>query len=165
MNLKKTMENRIRGWIPKESSLPSQCIANPESKSRQKIQLPKGRILITLGWIVLSAVNLLRGDAIGVLFLWAVFIFGISLALDIFVLQGKEMNPKLVVALLLVVISLGGVLATAYVFSVPSSFILRAVVVGLLAAVHVPLLFAVVAYVWGKKELSKKLLGWLAMQR
>jgi Na+/H+ antiporter NhaC len=75
------------------------------------------------------------------------------------------MNPKLVVALLLAVISLGGILTTVYVFSVPSSFLLRAVVVGLLAAVHVPLLFAVAAYVYGKKDLSKKLLGWLAMQR
>jgi hypothetical protein len=165
MNKEKSLTNRILGWIPKEPSLPSHSIAKSEIKFRQKIQLPKGRILITVGWMVLSAVNLLRGDAAGVLFLWTASVWGVALALDAWVQLGKELNPKLAVALQLAVISLGGTLVTLIVFSVPSTFLLRALSLGLLVVVYVPLLFAVVAYVWGKKDLSKKLMGWYSGRR
>jgi hypothetical protein len=169
LSIARKQKNRIKtvtlGWVPKEPTLPIHSIANPEIKFRQKIQLPKGRILITVGWIVLSAVNLLRGDATGVLFLWTASIWGVALALDAWVQLGKELNPKLAVALQLAVISLGGTLVTLIVFSVPSTFLLRALSLGLLMVVHVPLLFAVVAYVWGKKDLSKKLLNWFAPRR
>jgi hypothetical protein len=165
MNKEKSLKNRILGWIPKEPSLPSHSIANPEIKFRQKIQLPKGRILITVGWIVLSAVNLLRGDATGVLFLWTASVWGVALALDAWVQLGKELNPKLAVALQLAVISLGGTLVTLIVFSVPSTFLLRALSLGLLVVIYVPLLFAMVAYVWGKKDLSKKLMSWYSGRR
>jgi hypothetical protein len=165
MGLKQCSEKFFRGWLPTEPRIQSNSIGNPEIKYRQKIQLPKGRILITVGWIVLSAVNLLRGDAMGVLFLWTASVWGVALALDAWVQRGKELKPKLAVALQLAVISLGGTLVTLIVFSVPSTFLLRALSLVLLTVVHVPLLFAVIAYVWGKKELSKKLLNWFAPRR
>ncbi|MCW4009994.1 MAG: hypothetical protein NWF05_05175 [Candidatus Bathyarchaeota archaeon] len=165
MNVRKSWKDQIRGWVPKEPRLPSYSIVNPKVRAPQKIQLPKRRLLITVGWIILSAINLLRDDVVGVLFLWTASVWGGALALDALAQLGKELNPKLEVALQLAVISLGGILVALTIFSVPSSFLLRAVMIGLLSAVHVPLLFAVAAYVCGKKELSKKLLNWLAPRR
>jgi hypothetical protein len=165
MNMRRVLQNRIRGWLPKEPYLPSYSIANPESKPRQKTQLPKGRILITGSWAVLSVINLLAGNPSGVLYLWCTAIWGVSLALDSSVLCGRESHPKGASALLLAVICLGSILTTVYVFSVPSGFLLRAVVLGMLAVVHVTLLAAVVAAGLGKKALARKLFCWFTLRR
>jgi hypothetical protein len=110
----------------------------------------------------MSIAQFLEGNATGALFLWFSCIIGLSLALDILVLRGRELNEKFVAGSLLVVTSLGGILANLYIFSMPTSFFTRVFSLSVLALFHVPLLIALIAYVWGKKELSKKLIGWFS---
>jgi hypothetical protein len=173
MNLKKNVENRIRGWIPKEPNMPSRPVTiSPENKPNQRNRLPKGEVRRMLVWtamvfgFVFASIGYLHGgNALGALFLWFACVVGVSLVLDASVQFGKEFNPKLVMAILLVVINLGGALAGLYVFSLPSSFFARAFSAVMMAVAQVPMLIAMIAYVWGKKEFSKKLLGWLTMQR
>jgi uncharacterized membrane protein YesL len=161
MKHKISIEQRIRGWFPTDPNLSS----FPAKNIVIKTKLPKGGLLFCSLFMLISISYFLEGNATGAPFLWISCILGVSLALDILVSRGKELNMKLVMGLILTVISLGGVLVNLYVFSVPSSFLTRALSLLTLALVHVPLLFAVIAYVWGKKELSKKLIGWFSLRR
>ena len=173
MTIKKDLENRVRGWLPKESNMPSRPItASPENKPSRKNQLPKGEVPRMVMWTVMIFCNMslsvnyfLRGDAWGALFLWLSSMLGVSLALDIAVLRGKEFNPKFVAALVIAIINLGGALAVLYIFSAPTSFLLRALSLGMLVVAQMPLLFAVAAYVWGRKDRSKRLMGWYSGRR
>jgi len=173
MTLKKDIENRVRGWIPKEPNMPSRPVTiSLENKPNHRNRLPKGEVrrmlvwtTMVLGFVFASIGYLHGGNALGALFLWFACVVGVSLVLDASVQFGKEFNPKLVMAILLAVINLGGALAGLYVFSVPSGFFTRAFSAVMMTVAQVPMLIAVIAYVWGKKELSKKLLNWLAMQR
>jgi hypothetical protein len=81
------------------------------------------------------------------------------LALDVAVWRGKEFNPKLVAALVIAIINVGGAFATLYVFSAPISFLIRVLSLGMLVVAQIPLLIAAIAYVWGRKDLSKKLMN------
>ena len=163
MSIKKCLENRIRGWFPTDPNLSSSPALGATKINKSK--LPKGGILLCSLFMFISVSYFLEGNATGAPFLWFSCILGVSLALNILVSQGKELNVKLVMGITLTVISLGGVLVNLYVFSVPSSFLTRTLSFLTLALVHVPLLFAVIAYVWGKKELSKKLIGWASLRR
>jgi len=163
MNLKKYLENRIRGWLPKEPNVSSFPTATSRKNEHgHKIKLPIGMVLLLSLFMLMSVAQFLEGNATGALFLWFSCVLGLSLALDILVSRGKELNEKFVAGLLLGVISLGGILANLYIFSMPTSFFTRVFSLLVLVLVHVPLLFAVIAYVWGKKELSKKLIGWFS---
>jgi hypothetical protein len=166
MNPKKYLENRIRGWLPKEPDLPSFPTATSRKNEQgHKIKLPIGRVLIFSLFTVASVGYFSEGNALGALWLWFSCILGLSLALDVLVARGKEFNEKSVAGSLLAIISIGGILANVYIFSAPTSFFTRIFSLSVLVVVHVPLLFAVVAYVWGKKELSKKLIGWFSSRR
>jgi hypothetical protein len=59
--------------------------------------------------------------------------------------------------LCLAVVDLGGILANLYIFSVPTSSFTRVFSLSVLALANVPLLIAVLAYAWGKKEQARKL--------
>jgi drug/metabolite transporter (DMT)-like permease len=173
MNLKNLLQNRLRGWLPKEPNLPSHPTATtPQTKLSHKINLPKSEVPKMLVWslmvfgLVMGSVGYFRGgNAFGAFLLWSACVIGVSLARNVSVLQGKEWSPKLAMAVLLVVVSLGGVLVNVYVFSVPSSLFVKAFSLLMMLVVNVPLLLGVWAYVWGKKELSKKLLDWFSMRR
>ncbi|MCW4005306.1 MAG: ABC transporter permease [Candidatus Bathyarchaeota archaeon] len=173
MALKKGIENRVRGWIPKEPNMPSRpATISPENKPNHRNRLPKGEVRRMLVWTVMvfgfvfASIGYLHGgNALGALFLWFACVVGVSLVLDASVQFGKEFNPKLVMGILLMVINLGGALAGLYVFSLPSNFFARAFSVVMMAVAQVPMLIAVIAYVWGKKELSKKLLDWYSGRR
>jgi hypothetical protein len=173
MTIKKDIENRVRGWLPKEPNMPSRPItASPENKPIPKNKIPKGEVPRMVMWTVMIFCNMslsvnyfLRGDAWGALFLWLSSMLGVSLALDIAVLRGKDFNPQFVAALIIAIVNLGGAFATFYIFSEPTSFLLRALSLGMLVVAQMPLLFAVIAYVWGRKELSKKLMGWYSGRR
>lgn len=166
MNPKEYLENRIRGWLPKEPNIPSfSKAASCKNEHRQKGKLPIGIMLFFSSNVIMSVAEFLEGNAAGALFLWISCILGLSLALDILVARGKEFNEKFVAGSLLAVISLGGFLANLYVFSMPTSFFTRIFSLSLLAAVNVPLLVAVITYVWGKKELSKKFIDWFSSRR
>jgi peptidoglycan/LPS O-acetylase OafA/YrhL len=163
METLKSLRKRIRGWLPKEPSLPS----FPKSTSRKnehsrKIKLPIGTVLLLSLFMLMSVAQFFEGNATGALFLWFSCILGLYLALDILVSRGKELNEKFVAGLWLAVTILGGTLANLYIFSVPTSFFTRVFSLSVFVIVHVPLLVAVIAYVWGKKDLSKKLIGWFS---
>jgi len=164
MNPKKYLENRIRGWLPKEPKMSSYpTTASRKNEHSNKIKLPTGRAVIFSLFLIMSFGNFSEGNAAGgALFLWFSCILGFSLALDILVARGKELNEKFVAGSLLAVVSLGGILANLYIFSMPTTFFVRFFSLLVLVLVNVPLLFAVIAYVWGKKELSKKLIGWFS---
>jgi len=66
---------------------------------------------------------------------------------------------KLVVSSWLVVTSVGGILTNGYVFSVPASAAARIFSLSVLILAHVPLLGALIAYVKGKREFSKRLIN------
>jgi peptidoglycan/LPS O-acetylase OafA/YrhL len=160
---KKYLEKRIRGWLPKEPNLPRFPTATSrKNEHRHKIKLPIGTVMILSSFLLMSITQFFEGEAMGALFLWLSCVLGLSLALDILVSRGKELNEKFVAGLLLMAISLGGILANLYIFSVPTTFFARGFSFLVLVLVHVLLLFAVIAYVWGKKRLSKKLIGWFS---
>jgi peptidoglycan/LPS O-acetylase OafA/YrhL len=166
LNLKKRLENQIRGWLPKEPNV----LGFPTSTSRKnvqsrKIKLPIGMMLFFSFNVVMCIAEFLGGNAAGALFLWLSCILGFYLAMDVLVARGKEFNEKSVAGSLLAVISLGGILANVYIFSAPTSLFTRVFSLLLLVLVHVPLLFAVIAYAHGKKELSKRLMGWFSSRR
>jgi peptidoglycan/LPS O-acetylase OafA/YrhL len=166
MNPKKYLENRIRGWLPKEPNISSYpAAASRKNEHSHKIKLPIGRVLLFSLFLIMSASYFSEGNAAGAVWLWFSCILGLSLALDILVSRGKEFNEKFVAGSLLAFISLGGILANVYIFSVPTTFFTRFLSLLVLVLVHVPLLFAVIAYVHGKKELSKKLIGWFSSGR
>ncbi len=166
MNVKKSLGNRIRGWLPKEANLASFPAQNPKkTNALTKTKLPKSAMLMFSVFTFFSVGYLLEGNAMGALFLWFTCILGVSGALDFSVSQGRELDERLVMGVLLSVISLGGILTNLYVFSVPSYFIVKTISVVVLVLVHVPLLFALAAYAWGKKDLAKKLTGWFSLQR
>jgi hypothetical protein len=163
MNPIRYLEKRIRGWLPKEPNLPSFPTATSrKNEQSSKIKLPIGRILFLSLFIVMSIAQFLEGNATGALFLWLSCILGLSLALDILVLRGRELNEKFVAGSLLMAISLGGTLANLYIFSMSTSFFTRVFSLSVLALLHVPLLIALIAYVRGKQELSRKLIGWFS---
>jgi peptidoglycan/LPS O-acetylase OafA/YrhL len=163
LNLKKRLENHIRGWLPKEPDLSSfSTAASRKNENIHKIKLPIGRVLFFSLFLIMSVTQFSEGNAAGAVWLWFSCILGLSLALDILVSRGKKLNEKLAAGSLLAFISLGGILANVYIFSVPTTFFTRFFSLLVLVLVHVPLLFAVIAYVHGKKELSKKLAGWFS---
>lgn len=101
----------------------------------------------------------LEGDAIGVFFLWISCILGLSLSLDMLTWRGGKLNMKLVASSWLVVTSVGGILTNLYIFSVPASLGARIFSLSVLVLVHLPILVALLAYLKGRKELSKKLVN------
>lgn len=157
MNPKKYLEKRIHGWLPKEHKLPSFSKAASRNNVR-KIKQPIGMMLFLSLFIIMSIVQFFEGNAAAALFLWLSCVLGLSLTLDILTSYNKELNEKLMAAALLAVISIGGILANLYIFSMPTSFFTRIFSLSVLALLHVPLLIALIAYVGGKKELSRKLI-------
>jgi len=159
MNLKKYMENRIRGWLPKEPNLPSLHRAtNRNHVQSRKIKFPIGMILFLSLFIIISATQFFEGNATGAIFLWFSCVLGLSLTLGILTSYNKELNVKLMAAAMLAVVSLGGIIANLYIFSMPTSFLVRAFSLSALIAVHVPLVIALMAYAFGRKQLSRKLI-------
>jgi peptidoglycan/LPS O-acetylase OafA/YrhL len=116
-------------------------------------------------FLILTATQFFEGNTAGAVWLWFSCILGLSLGLDVLVSRGKELNEKFVAGSLLAVISLGGILANLYIFSVPAAFFTRFFSLLVLVLVHVPLLFAAMAYVRSKKELSKKLIDWYSSRK
>jgi hypothetical protein len=166
MGIKNALENRMRGWFPKEPNLPSfSKTSSRENKYSHKIKPPIGAISFFCLFIIQAIGWFLEGDVAGVSFLWFSCILGVFIALNILAARGKELNLKLAAGLLVITVSLGGILANLYVFSVPSSLFTRAFSLVMLVLVNVPLLLGILAYVWGKKDLSKKLIGWYSAQR
>jgi peptidoglycan/LPS O-acetylase OafA/YrhL len=108
-------------------------------------------------FVINSIVAFFEGNAMAALWLWLSCVIGLFLALDILVARGKELNEKMVASLCLAVMNLGGALVNLYVFSMPASSFTRIFSLSTLALVNVPLLIALLAYVWGKKEQARKL--------
>jgi len=126
---------------------------------RRKLKFPFYIVALLFFSISTFVIRSFEGDAVGILFLWLSCILGLSLALDILTWRGRELNEKLVVSSWLVVTSLGGILINVCIFSMPTSFVARILSLSVLILVHVPILFALVAYLVGKRKLSKKLVN------
>jgi hypothetical protein len=163
MSEKQSLESRIRGWLPKETN----SIKLHKTKQTNHLESLKnkstvGMTLLLCTSVMISATQFLEGAAIFVLFIWFSIVVAFSLALDILTLRGKELNMKLLLVSWLSVLSLGGVLANVYVFSVAASFPTRVFSISILAIIHAPLLIAVFAFLHGRRELSRKLMGGFA---
>ena len=133
------------------------------SMRRRKLVFPAYRVLFLFLFISTFVVRSFEGDAIGVLFAWWSSIIGLSLVLDVLVSSGKELNEKLAASSMLVVTSVGGILANVYIFSMPTSVGARILSVSALILVHVPILFAIIAYLLGKRKLSTKFIKTLTL--
>jgi peptidoglycan/LPS O-acetylase OafA/YrhL len=112
--------------------------------------------------ITTSIAEFSEGNAMGALFLWLSCVIGLSLTLDVLTSHNRELNEKLMAGALFVVISIGGILANLYIFSMPTSFFGRVFSLSVFVLIHVPLLIALIAHIWGKQELSRKLIGWFS---
>ncbi len=66
---------------------------------------------------------------------------------------------KLMVGSWLTVTSGGGILTNLYIFSVPASLEARIFSLSVLVLVHLPVMVALLAYLKGRKELSKRLIN------
>jgi len=126
---------------------------------RRKIKFPFYMVALLFFSVSTFVIRSFKGDIIGILFLWLSCILGLSLALDILTWRGRELNEKLVVSSWLVVTSLGGILTNVHIFSMPTSFGARILSFSVLILVHVPIAFALIAYLVGNKKLSKKLIN------
>ncbi len=109
---------------------------------------------------IITVLQFLEGNVMAALFLWFACIVGVSSALDLIGSAGKAFNEKLAATLMFAVVSLGGVLVNLYIFYATSNFALRVFSLTLLCLVSVPMMLAGIAYVWGKREQSKKLFRW-----
>ena len=125
----------------------------------RKTRFPVALVVLLFFLIFTFIGQSFEGNAIGILFLWLSCVIGLSLAFDVLTWQGKELNMKLVAGSWLTVISLGGALTNAYILSVPASLGARVFSLSVLILVHVPLLFALIAYFMGKKEYSERLVN------
>jgi len=126
---------------------------------RRKFKFPVAVAVLLFLFVSVFIIGSLEGDAIGIFFLWISCILGLSLSLDILTWRGRELNMKLVVSSRLVVTIVGGILTNVYVFSVPASLVARTFSFSVLILAHVPLLVALIAYVKGKREFSKRLIN------
>jgi len=129
------------------------------SMRRRKIAFPAYRAWLLLLFISMFVVDSLEHRSLGALFVWASSIIGLSLVLDILTFWGKELNEKLAITLMLIVTVVGGISANVYIFSTPSSVAVRIFSLTVFVLVIAPVLFALIAYLKGKKELSKKLIN------
>ncbi len=161
MTIKKSLENRIRGWLPTEFK----SLQVEKKKHRNIFHLDRANIgiVIALAVSIFSAISqFLGGNAISVLFLWFASVVGFSLVLNILTTRDTRLSMKLLLGAWFLVLSLGGALVNIYIFTVPASLLVRTFSAVVLIAVHVPYIVALTAYFVGKKELSGKLMGWFS---
>jgi len=133
------------------------------SMRRRKLVFPVYRVWLLLLFISSFVVRSFEGDAIGALFVWWSSMIGLFLVLDILESLGRKLNQNLAIGSMIVVTSLGGVLANLYIFSTPTGIGARIFSVSTLILVHVPILFALIAHFMGKRKLSRKLVGKLML--
>jgi len=126
---------------------------------RRKLRFPAYRVWLLLLFIGMFVVDSLEHRTLETLFVWASSIIGVSLVFDILASWGKELNEKLAITLMLIVAVVGGILANMYMFSTLSNVAVRTFSLTVFVLVTTPVLFALVAYLKGKKELSKKLIN------
>ncbi|MEM3828559.1 MAG: hypothetical protein QXP36_05035 [Conexivisphaerales archaeon] len=124
---------------------------------RRQLKFPLYRLVLVFAFISMFVVDSFEGRGLGALFVWASSIIGLSVIIDILTYQGKELNEKLVAISMLVVIIVGGTLANVYMFQTPTSFTARIFTLAVFMLLVIPFVFALIAYLKGKKELSKKL--------
>lgn len=113
--------------------------------------------ILLIFFMTISIVKFYEADVVALLFTWFSMIMATSLAFDIISLLNKEINEKLAIALMLTVISGGGVLANVVIFPSSVDPWLKVFSLATLIAVHVPLLVGIIAYFVGKKLFSKRL--------
>jgi peptidoglycan/LPS O-acetylase OafA/YrhL len=128
---------------------------------RRRFRFPVA-LAVLLFFLVVSFISQsFEGNAIWILFLWLSCVTGLALAFDVLTWRGKELNVKLVVSLWLLVTSLGGALANVYILSVPASLGARVFSLSFYILIHVPLLFALIAYFVGKKKYSDRVVRFI----
>jgi len=126
---------------------------------RRKLKFPFYRVWLVLMFISMFVVDSLEGRGLGALFVWAASIIGLSITLDILTYRGKELNSKLVITSMLFVIVVGGILTNVHMFSTPTSVAARMFSLVVSILLTLPVVFALIACLKGKKELSKKFTG------
>jgi hypothetical protein len=128
---------------------------------RRRFRFPFALVALLFFLIVSFISQSFEGNAIWVLFLWLSCVIGLALAFDVLTWLGKELNVKLAVGLWLAVTSLGGALASAYVWSVPASLGARVFSLSVYVLIHVPLLFGLIAYFVGKQRYSERVVSFI----
>lgn len=119
---------------------------------RRRFRFPYHLIILLALFVTYSTVKFFEGDAIAVLFTWFSAIMAVSVTFSTLDFIGRELNEKLALGLILIVISGGGALTNIYIFSTPISPWYKAFSLAVLIAVHIPLLIALIAYFRGKES-------------
>ena len=128
---------------------------------RRKLSFPAYRAWFLLLLFIVLAVNSLEGGGLQPVFAWLSSIILLFLTLDILISQGKRLNEKLVTSSMLIVTVVGGILANVYIISVPTSVGARTFSLVVFLLMITPFMFALIAHLKGKRELSKKLLNFV----
>lgn len=165
MDSKNRLQNLFRGWFPQEPGFRSSPTIQTTKNRAPRSKLPRGAILFSIVFLFLSIGQLVSGNLFAAPFLWLAAIVIVAAVLDTLVAFDRAINPKLAISLLVAAISGGGVLVNMVVFSVPSSLFVRGFSVVTLAAVNLPLLIGLIAYILGKKDLSRKTIKWFSYRR
>ncbi|MEM4576350.1 MAG: hypothetical protein QW701_02665 [Candidatus Nezhaarchaeales archaeon] len=120
------------------------------------MRFPFFKCTLLLSFTIYSTIKFLEADAVASLFAWFSAVMAISLALDVLSLLKKEVSEKLAVALMLIAISGGGVLANIIILLSYIDLWIKVFSLALLIVVHTPLLVAVAYILLGKSKLSRK---------
>jgi len=115
--------------------------------------------ILALGFISLTFIKFIEGDAFWAFSAWISSIVTLSIVLDLLVSAGRELNEKLAVSLMLIVVVAGGILANAYIFSMPTTMGTRILSFSALILSLAPILLASIVYSIGKRKLSKRIIG------
>jgi len=114
--------------------------------------------VLACGFIALTVIKVMEGDAFWAFSAWISSIVMLSIVLDILVSAGRELNERLVVSLMLIVIIAGGILANTYIFSMPTTLGTRILSLSAFMVSLAPILMALIVYSIGKRELSKRII-------
>jgi len=134
---------------------------------RRKIKPPVYVVSLLLLFLSITTFFVMssEGNAIAALFLWFACAFALSSALDILTRRDRQLNEKLAISSMLFVLSGGSILTNLYIFSARASLVARIFSASMLILVHAPIVFALIAYLVGKKKLSKKLVNFGYLRR
>jgi len=132
------------------------------TRQKKRVRYLTVHPILALGFSSLTVIKFVEGDALWAFSAWLSSIIALSMVLDLLVSAGRELNEKLAVSLMLVVIVAGGILANAYIFSMPTTMFIRILSLSALILSLAPILMALIVYSIGKRKLSKRIVETLA---
>ena len=128
------------------------------TRQKERVRYLTVHPVLAFGFVSLTVIKFMEGDAFWAFSAWISSIVTLSIALDILVSAGRELNERLVVSLMLIIIIAGGILANTYIFSMPTTMFIRILSLSAFVLCLAPILMALIVYSFGKRKLSKRII-------